>query len=196
MVVLAIITIITLTALVSQSSFNKTLVLANTAYDVALVLRSAQTYGLGSRAIASTANAGYGLRFQNGATFTLFADSYPGPSAANCHSLPDGGASAPDARPGNCVYDASQNERVKDYTLGNGIVINNLCAYNGSWSCSLSSLDVVFARPNADTFMSTNGLYSAAISKACLTVFSPQGGSRYVSVAASGQIIANASSCP
>ena len=56
MVVLAIIVTITGVTLTSQTSFNKTLVLANTAYDIALTLRSSQTYGLGSRAFGGITN--------------------------------------------------------------------------------------------------------------------------------------------
>ena len=40
LIVLAIIATVTTIALSSQSNFNKTLILANTAYDIALTLRS------------------------------------------------------------------------------------------------------------------------------------------------------------
>lgn len=205
MVVLAIITIISLIIVTNQGAFNRTLLLENTAYDVALTLRSAETYGLGNRIAGSIANAGYGLDFQKATpgSFTLFADTSPlssDPSA--CHPNPN--PSAPNARPGNCVYDANQGEKVTGYTLGNGITISDFCAYTPntlSWSCasgSLTSLDIVFSRPNPDPFMSVNGYYSATfpITKACIALTSQQGGARFVSVAASGEITANASSCP
>jgi len=211
LVVLAIIITITSVALVSQSSFNKTLVLANTAYDIALTLRSAETYGLGSRAANISATTivktGYGVNFQRATpgVFTFFADTSPGPSASNCHGLPIIGASSPSARPGNCVYDSG--ERVLDYTLGNRITVSNFCAFiSGSWSCAhangssypgtLSSLDIVFARPNPHAFMSVSGAYSASITQACIIVTSPQGVSRFVSVLSSGAVVANASPCP
>lgn len=209
MVVLAIIVIITSVVLTSQNSFNKTLILANTAYDIALTLRSAQTYGLSSRAAGAAASAGYGLHFQTSPAglFTLFADTYPGASVSSvCHPTSD--ASAPDAKPGNCSYESAQGEKVVDYKLGNGITVSDFCAYSlGSWSCTyahsgagggLSSLDIVFARPNPDPFMSVNGSYSiiAPVTAACIAVTSPQGGAHFVSVAASGQIVANALSCP
>ncbi|MEK7179471.1 MAG: prepilin-type N-terminal cleavage/methylation domain-containing protein [Patescibacteria group bacterium] len=206
MVVLTIIVVITTVVVASQSSFNKTLVLANTAYDIALTLRSAETYGLGSRAFGGTANAGYGLNFQSGApqSFTLFADTYPAPSTSSvCHPISD--SSAPNAQPGNCSYEPSQGEKVTSYTLGNGIIVSDFCAYAlGSWSCAyahgggLTALDIVFARPNPEPFMSVNGSYSASfpITAACFTITSPQEGAQYISVAASGQIVANASPCP
>lgn len=206
MVVLTIIVVITVVVLASQSSFNKTLILANTAYDIALALRSAETYGLGSRASGTTLNAGYGLHFQSGtpASFTLFADTYPLPSTSSvCHPIAD--ASAPNAQSGNCSYESGQGEKVTAYALGNGITVSDFCAYiSGSWSCAysrgggLSSLDIVFARPNPNPFISVNGSYSASFpaTSACLTVTSQQGGAHYVSVSASGQITANAVSCP
>ena len=54
MVVLAIVTSITAIVFTSQNSFNKTLILANTAYDIALTFRSAATYGLGGRTIGNS----------------------------------------------------------------------------------------------------------------------------------------------
>lgn len=206
LVVVAIILVITSIALASQSSFNKTLILANTAYDVALTLHSAETYGLGSRAVAGVANTGYGIDFQSGTPglFTFFADTYPLPSTApGCHQTAD--PTAPDARPGDCAYEANRGEKVTDYTLGNGMTVSDFCAYAlGGWSCAhanggtLQTLDIVFARPNTEAFMSVNGSYSVAfpVTRACLSVSSPQGGARFVSVAASGEITANAPSCP
>lgn len=210
MVVLSIITVLTGVVLSSQSSFNKTIVLANTAYDIALTLRSAETYGLSSRGFASggafiSSSAGYGLHFETGSqgSFILFADAYPSPGASSCHAVPIGGSDAPDAKPGNCAYDGT-SEKVSDYVLGNGIIIYDFCAYtNGNPLCAVahsggvSSLDIVFARPNSSPFISTDGLYSSAspATAACVTVKSPQGGFRFISIEASGQIIANADSC-
>lgn len=202
LVVLAIITIISAIVLTSQSTFNKTIVLANTAYDIALTIRSAESYGLGSRVLSLGAvNTGYGINFQKAmqTSFTLFADSYPAPSITSCHPTTD--ASAPDAKPGNCIYDITPtDEKVTTYTLGNGIIITNFCAYNGSWSCAsggpLTSLDIVFMRSSSEPFIRANGaptVYTAA----CLRISSRQGGApRYISVGASGIITANATSCP
>ncbi|MBI4065657.1 type II secretion system protein [Candidatus Kaiserbacteria bacterium] len=203
-VVMAIIGVVMLVVLTSQSSFNKTLTLANTAYDIALTIRYAETYGISGRAAGAVTNAGYGVHFQSASprSFTLFADKYPSVGQPGvCHALPANDPSGPDAKPGNCAYDSSQGEVTVDYTLGNGITISKFCSYTSGWSCSdngLTSLDIVFARPNANPFISANGSYSATIpvTAACLTVSSPQGGSRFVSVSSSGQISANASSCP
>lgn len=206
LVVLAIIVILTAIVLTSQSTFNKTIVLANTAYDVALTLRATETYGIGNRAVGSTANTGYGLDFQKATpnSFTLFADIYPPATSSTglCHT-PIGPPRGPGAVPGNCAYDANQNEKVTDYTLGNGITVSNFCASSGStWLCAsnglLTSLDIVFARPNPDPFVrvSIGGASPVPATAACLTLSSSSGGSRFVSVTAAGEITTATSSCP
>lgn len=196
LVVLAIIIAITTVVLTSQGSFNKTLLLANTAYDIALTLRSTEILGIGTLASGATANAGRGAHFEKITpdSFSLFADTSP---PASC--------SAPNCKPGDRKYAAGQDTLVQKYTLGNGMKINDFCARSaatGVWSCArtngsgLSSLDIVFARPNPDAFIRVNGNPDAPYTSACLTITSLQRGARFVNVASSGGITANASSCP
>lgn len=196
LVVLAIMTVITGIMITNQSSFNRTLILSNSAYDLALTLRATETYGISSRVTGSgVSDVGYGLHFGSAPTtsFILFADNTPSPSAFGCHGLPPGGATAPDARPGDCMYESSEGVTV--YNLNNGITVSDFCAYVlGNWSCAstgLTSLDVVFARPDPNPFINGNG------TRACLTLTSADGSShRFVTVSASGAISANATSCP
>jgi prepilin-type N-terminal cleavage/methylation domain-containing protein len=207
LIVMFIIGVITVVVITSQGTFNKTLILSNAAYDVALALRSAQNYGLGSRLTTTGLDdTGYGLEFRLGSTFTFFADNYPAPQAGNCHGLPAGGSTAPDAKRGNCIYDSvapNQDRLVTPYTLNRGITVTKVCAYSysGSWSCTssgLTRLDIVFVRPDPAPFMSTNGTYptgSAVITAACVTLTSPQGGTRSVSITSTGQINPAATSC-
>lgn len=208
LVVLAIISIIMAIVITSHSAFNKTLLLANTAYDVALTIRSTATYGIGSRVAGLSVNTGYGIHLERSSdtTFTLFADSWPQPSnnSTRCHPATDTGA--PDAKPGNCTYEPRSNRDLlmATYTLGNGMRFSDACAYAGSWSCatsngsSLTSLDIVFVRPNPQPYMSANGAYSVVspVTSACLALTSPQGGARFISVASTGEINAAATSCP
>ncbi|MCR4333977.1 MAG: type II secretion system GspH family protein [Patescibacteria group bacterium] len=200
MVVLAIITTITSVVFTSQGSFNKTLILGSTAYDIALSLRSAQSRGLGSRALIDASGGlvsertGYGLHFVSGSptTFVLFADTSP---AVSCDT--------PDCKPGDYVYTSGSDSLLQTYTIGNGMGISNFCSFaNGSWSCAtnggITALDIVFVRPSPNPFMSVNGAYSPAfpVTKACLTVAAPQGGTKFISIMSSGQIVANAPSDP
>lgn len=194
-VVLGIIGAVTGLALSSQSSFNKTLILANTAYDVALTLRSAQSFGLSSRALGSAANAGYGLHFQRGTanSFLMFADIWP-PTDLSC--------TRPDCKPGDHLYQVT-DKIVQTYALGNGLTVSNFCAHPAlqPWQCAstgeLISLDITFARPNPDAFITTNGsLFFTSYVEACITLSAPTGESRFVSVGASGEIVATATACP
>ncbi|MDD2657219.1 MAG: hypothetical protein PHD04_00975 [Candidatus Pacebacteria bacterium] len=188
MIVFAIIVTISGVVLSSQSTFNKTLVLSNTAYDIALSLRSAETYGISSRVSGATANAGYGVHVEAAtlSSFIFFADTSPGASCTR-----------PDCRPGDYAFSSGLDTTVQTYALGNGIRVGDFCVYNGSWICSrngdLPSLDIVFERPNPDAYIHAG---STLYSKACLTIRSPQGGFRFISISSSGQIIANAASNP
>ncbi|MDO8566864.1 MAG: prepilin-type N-terminal cleavage/methylation domain-containing protein [bacterium] len=195
LVVLAIIMIISVVVITSQSSFNKTLILANTAYDIALTVRSAQSFGISSRNIIGAMNTGYGVHFQRGDSFIFFADTNP-PALLNCHGLPSSGdEDAPDAKPGNCAYDEDAGEFVNTYTLGNGMTISNFCV-DDSCDADVTSLDIVFVRPNPDAFISVGGSFFTDYAKTCIIVTSPQGGEKYISVSKSGHINANAASCP
>lgn len=205
LVVFAIITTITGIVLVQHSSFNRSFTLANTAYDIALTLRSAETYGLGNRAAGSVANTGYGVHFDKAApaAFTFFADNSPSVAGSPCHPLPTLGAAAPNAQPGDCIYTAGSDQKVAAYSIGNGITVSNFCAKdNTGWKCStvapqsLSTLDITFSRPNAEPFVFANGNKNKKYSAACLAVTSAQGDNRYVTVSASGEISATATSCP
>ena len=206
MVVLAIIVVLSSIVLNNQSSFNKTILLANTAYDIALTIRSTETYGLSSRAAGTAANVGYGIHFSTSGvannSFAIFADTSGGTS---CAGMP------PDCKPGDRVYNAPgfrPDVLEQTYNLNNGVVIHDFCAFSGvgGWSCAaggaISSLDIVFVRPSPAPFMSTNGSYSASpfsVTAACLAIASPNapgGPYRFVSIGSSGQIVANAVSCP
>ena len=196
LVVFAIITVIMAVVFTSQSTFNQTLTLKNTAYDVALTFRVAETYGLGSRSIGGVAaNVGYGIHLSNATpgSFILFGDTTGGPACT---------PGMLDCNPGDYVYESGSDSLVRTYTLGNGVTISKFCANNGSvWYCSgdssgLTSLDISFARPNPDTFVRANGIPSVTYVSACLALSSPQGGLRYVAVAPSGEIGAIATSCP
>ncbi len=193
---MAIIGVILSIALTSQNTFNKTLILKNAAYDVALTLRNAETYGLGSRAVGVIANAGYGIHFDKTqpGSFILFADTSPAISSS---------CTKPGCLPGDHIFTLGADARVQTYSLGNNITVSDFCAYStqfgGGWSCAaanggtLSSLDVSFSRPNPTPFIQSGGFsYSAA----CISISSVQGGTKFISVASSGQIAANATSCP
>jgi hypothetical protein len=209
MVVLAIIVVITSVVFTNQSTFNKTLILSNTAYDIALTLRSTQTYGLSSRAAGTATNVGYGIHLSNVVhnSFIVFADTAPEGSSGTLFCLASS-AGAPDCKPGDGIYTSSGTDSdapsaVQTYNLNNGIKVSDFCAYSSSGigSCSLAggltALDIVFTRPNPNTVIKgSNGVSYTVYSSACITISSQQGDTKkYIFIAASGQIVANASPC-
>ncbi len=204
LVVLAIIVVITSIALAGQSGFNRTLALNNATYDVGLSIELAQSKGLSSQATgANPSNTGYGVSFTpSSAQYALFVDSYPSVGSATvCH--PAANASAPDARPGDCVYESGQHELVQQYSLNNGFTIGKMCARpaSGPDVCSdstLNALAVTFARPNSETFVygqvnHQNTPWTKFIS-ACITVVAPSGEERYLNISQTG-LVSIATSC-
>jgi len=194
LVVMAIIGILSTVIIVSQSTFNKTVLLSSAAYDVALAIRSTETFGLGSRVTESDTytNSGYGIHFVADApTFLIFVDNDP--PANGCHTLPVTGASSPAAIPGNCMYIPASSPptdpTVQTYTLGNRVNITNLCIYSNSskWQCNKSSLNIVSSRPNTTTYLSVGGeAYNQSYTKAYLTLASTQGGEASVCIYTTG----------
>lgn len=203
MVVLAIIAIITVIAVVNQNSFNKTIILANTAYDIALTIRTSEQYGVGSRVASGRANIAYGLHIdaQTPDSFIVFADTAGGnacqPNAAlNCKS-------------GDGRYTVGSGPSTTDLivqtvSIGNGIQITDMCAYDGhqdkcksrNSNRNITTLDIVFSRPNPDVSIATSRSNSGdTFDYACLELTSLQGAVRYIKINASGSINAQAVSC-
>ncbi len=167
LVVLAIIVVITVVALTGQSTFNRTLLLTDTAYNVAFSARQAQSFGLGSRRFGSAQNAGYGLHFSSATPgqYTLFADTAR--TATPPTNCPLGSAGTPEQKPGDCRFSGSDGT-VETYSFTRGFTIQKFCAkYGQQLYCSdgsLTALDIVFARPNVTTTISgyINGSPSSA----------------------------------
>lgn len=197
LVVLSIIMVITLVAITSQSTFNKTLLLSNTAYDVALSIRTAQVQGIeGSTPQGGTLkNIGYGfwMRSSSPTSYKIFADT----AGTGC----SGGL--PNCSTGDGWYNSitDGSSYAKTYNINNNISITNWCVYDSSGAgvkrCmndtdALSELDITFSRGHPDptihvidqNFLYTNTLFSSA----CLKLTSPYGGARYVLVGGAGAI--------
>lgn len=211
LVVLGIIGILTTVIVTSHATFNKTILLTYTAYDVALTIRSAETFGLGTKvnsSIPGGTRIGYGMRFTpaGASSFTLFADSNsPGSEDDRgnvCHPLrADADGSEPDAIYGDCSYQDS--EIVQSYELGNGMRVSRLFSYQGGGEEGeeIDALDIVFARPDPQAFFSKDvgsigGGYSAAIAAVCVELTSPHGGHSHTIVTRTGQIQVSSDVCP
>lgn len=205
-VVLAIILILTTVTLLGQSNFNQSLLLTDTAYTVAFSGRQAQSFGLSSRRFGTSQNAGYGLNFNRATpgSYTLFADTSNTLAAPS--ACPLGEVGTPERKPGNCRYDTAGTVDgvVQTFTFTNNFRVSRFCAKSGATrhcstdSTPLTSLDIVFIRPN--TASTITGLRSngsvATYSCAEVTIANTQGSAtRVVRVSQLGEI-AVGQSCP
>ena len=113
--VVAIIGILSTILIVNQNTFNKSNILNDTAYTVALSVRLMQSFGLSSRGFTNSgntiSNAGYGIHFGDSSTYyDTYADIYPTAIAnqalSYAYNCPHtSGDTTPAARPGDCLYE-------------------------------------------------------------------------------------------
>jgi prepilin-type N-terminal cleavage/methylation domain-containing protein len=226
LVVMAIIGIIMAGVVVGQANFNRTFVLTDTAYTIALSIRQAQSQGLSTAQFSGNNNSGFGLHF--GATpmtsYLEYADTYPatafdlagfyGTVFANMcpgHTIVgSNNVNNPEARAGDCRYEAPPKDILaKTYTLNQGYKITKYCGVSsnsvttcsGSVSPYLNSLDLIFLRPNIQTVIlsqdNTGTPYS--FDTLCLTLASPGATSvnRYIKITKLGQIsVVTGPTCP
>lgn len=216
-VVVSIMAILTTIILAGQSSFNRSILVTNTAYTIALSLRQAQSLGLSSRQYVSGGSiyesAGYGIHVLRTATlpaansYVVYADiGGTSPVTTPTNNCPPGTPGSPEAKPGNCRYDAGLDGVLQTYKLERGFLIRTFCGVrtsNGSTYCSdaddLRELNIVFRRPNTETIMAGNLAGSwIQLSGAAIYVSSPdQAAVRGICISSVGQVsVSLAGTCP
>ena len=145
-----------LTALVvaNYGSFNDDSLLTSMAYDVALAMRDAQSYGLNVQAFNSgnTFNYPYGMDFtsSNSTQMTLFADAYP--SNGN-NSYGDGVYNASSGDSAITVYTFARGGSIKCLYVSNS-TLPTICPTTGN---TITSVDITFKRPNPNAIIRANG---------------------------------------
>ncbi len=170
LVVVAIFSVISLVILANHSRFDSSVLLGSLAYDIALSVREAQVYGLSVQEYASNFQVGYGIHFAGSGSYVFFADTNT-----------------------NNQYDAGVDSIVQTYALNQGHTIARFCGITslGVQECSdslppIDHLDVDFFRPNPDANISSN--LTPQYSSAKITVASPSGETRTITIASTGQI--------
>jgi type II secretory pathway pseudopilin PulG len=131
-------------------NFNQNVLLTNTAYDVALEIRTAQTYGLSIRSVTDAVDpddpnpVSNTAVFQNAYGVHLVKDS----SELILFSTPSYGSDA------NNTYDDTDTSGDTDIavsTLRRGSKISSMCVGSGPGDCddtSVSEMDITFKRPS------------------------------------------------
>lgn len=200
-VVLAIIVIITMIAILGQSTFNRSLVLTETAYTIAFSVRQAQFLGISSREFREVSNAGHGVSFSTGdlRSYKLFADINPTtPNNIQSVSVCPGHTvnSGPEARPGDCRLN-DEAEVVTTYNLNNGFRIAKFCGIedNGNATCStdnngIDGLHITYLRPNTQSVVvGTRSSARFGYASARIHVVSPDGeAERCVAISKAGHV--------
>jgi prepilin-type N-terminal cleavage/methylation domain-containing protein len=157
MVSLAIFAFMTAFLLARYGTFNQDTLLTNLAYDMALTIRSSQSYGLNVQNSANTQGSiscnsqsgyflgsscfyyAYGVHF-GGTTptnqFILFIDLNTGMTGA-----------------GTYVSNNTPSEIVNTYNMNHGYTIQSICAGTSDNCQPLTTLDITFKRPNPDAII-------------------------------------------
>jgi hypothetical protein len=182
MVSISIFVLITALVIFKYGTFNQTVLTTNLAYDVAMTIRTAQTYGLGSKNAASSDTKfsyAYGVEFDmssaNRSKIILFNDSDV-------------------VAPNNGKYETG--EMVSMYNITRGAIISALqvCDTPGSGCVSLTGsgdrLDILFKRPYPDAIINYIDNAQNIVSKnyARITIKATDNTIKYVDVYSNGQI--------
>ena len=155
---IAIFALMTALVVSRYGSFNQNTLLTNMAYDLALTVRTAQTYGLSVKSADATSNnfaAAYGVHFdlKSPTTFTLFIDE-------NKNGFYD------PASPGS---PSGSDQSISTYTITQGASILNICLGSQYSDClstnpyvaqhvlnasamSSDAIDITYRRPNPDAY--------------------------------------------
>ena len=190
---IAIFVIMTALVVTKYGNFNQGVLLTDTAYDIALVLHTAQNYGLsvhnaGVLGGASNFQTAYGVDFNT----SSLGNSCGSPVAANANSIelfadtdpPTTQTTSPDHV---CT---SNDIGVTSYVVTRGATISALCTGTPS-SCSttVSQLDITFLRPNPDATICGGSDCTKTYGQITLTA--SDGSTRTIGVYQNGQIVVN-----
>lgn len=135
-IVIAIIAIISAITLFNNAKLNSSILLANTAYEISLIIRDAQVSGLGSKVfnngvMATTSNQGVYVNINEPNKIVFFADKNK------------------DDR-----YTVSALEENQIYNIENKRAgkILKICKISGSNCQEISELNILFKRPNPESY--------------------------------------------
>lgn len=204
--VMAIFTIISGIVLFNFKGFQNSISLGNLADDIAISIRKAQVYAVGSKGVqiqgyTGVQFPGYGIRFSsvsssassgaNEKAFVFFADIPAGPFLPGDNMYMN---STSTCDPSNI---SMGNECLDVIKINSGDKISEICidgTCNGFGMASDDTIDIVFKRPEPDAYFcvtSSMGSPSCSFSTPSnvgLKVMSPKGDTKMITVYNTGQI--------
>jgi prepilin-type N-terminal cleavage/methylation domain-containing protein len=178
-VVISIFAGISLLVLVKFSVFNNTILTNNLAYDIALSIRQAQTFGINVRGVGIGGSAvfdtGFGVRFSSSSpgSYIFFGDT-------------------------NKDKQYQGSELIEVFSLLGGNVISEICGVlsSGLENCTslgdISAIDIVFTRPDPDAVIRSHSP-EVSYQSAKIYLTSPKGIERLITTELTGQISVQAS---
>lgn len=150
LVTISIFVVLTGVVLFSQFKFDSTILLTNLAYDTALTIRQAQTFGINIKEFADDKFVPYGVHFDKNAptSFILFADL----DGDNLFKGNTGKCNKDDG----CVnrYNIKRGNYIKELCVGEYSLSTKSCVNSGG---VLFKLDVTYRRPDPNAYI-TNGV--------------------------------------
>ncbi len=186
LVTMVIFVLLTSIVLFSQNGFNNSILLNNLAYDIALTIKQAQTYGTGVKeSLLGSTNQfpSYGVYFDKSVlalgtkNFIIFATSTA--SSNKYESDTDF----------SCVLNTAQC--IQKYTIKNGAFIQSMCtgASNICDTFNLSQLIILFQRPKPDALIyNSNSNPSPKQNYAKIIISSATGATSSIVITSVGQI--------
>lgn len=161
LVSISIIGLISTVIMMQYTRFDSQLLLRNMAYELALGVRQAQSLGISvTGGGAGGFTAPYGVHFTVGTNYVLFRDINS-----------------------NFIYDSG--EGLTTMTIERGNRVADLCI---AATCSKTSLDIVFVRPDPDAHFAANGSAVAASSATVVLKSKDNTYTRTVVVSTTGQV--------
>lgn len=184
LVSLAIFVVMTALLIAKYGNFNQSILLTNLAYDTALTIRNAQSYGLNVKS-APTNGSNYSSDFDS--PFGVHFDSSSGNNKKVVFFVD---------KSKDFVYDQATGEAYITYEIKNGNYISSICAsaYTNGNSCDPKAfVDISFRRPNPSPYISSllsssGTTVNSNFKYAKITLKSTSGETRNVIIIKSGQI--------
>lgn len=182
----AIFVLMTSLLVTKYGTFNQNILITNNAYDVALILRNAQSYGLNVKSTPVEGGAQYSGTFTSG--YGVYIKAAAAGTVTEIPFFPDVDRDGIwDGPPENPV-----EKPVATYALKNQITFTGIKAGSSPDSNSpMYSLDITFRRPNPDAIIMgtpTVGGTPVQYSYAEFTLVSNNGATRKIAVRSTGQI--------
>lgn len=176
---IAIFAIMSALLLARYGTFNQGILLDNLAYDIALTIRNAQSYGLNVRSSSRTANLfdkPYGVHFDiNDPTHFIFFVDTGGYGVYNPNIDLDN--------------DGNPDQILSKTTITRGSKISALCVNSCSAGTPVTSVDITFKRPDPNAIIKINGRTDIYNSDTDITIMAVDGQTiKRITVRSTGQV--------